>query len=446
MTVPFVGVRFRASDVAAATGGRLIGLDVELSGASFDSRDIAPGQLFIPIVAERDGHDFVVHAIESGSPAYLTSRAAETSSIVAGATAIAVDDTLAALHRLAAWAREQLDEQLGDRVVGITGSVGKTSTKDLVVGAVGAARRVSASRKSFNNDQGLPVTVLETAADSDVLVLEMGMRGFGEIARLCGLARPSIGVVTAVGESHTGRVGGIEGVAVAKRELVEALPPSGVAVLNDDDERVRAMAGHTEAAVLRFGTTVTADVRIADVELDDHARSRFRVETPWGAAHVSLTVSGRHMAVNAAAAIAVAGLIGVPVEQAAAGLGTAGVAAMRMQTRRTAAGGLVINDAYNANPTSMAAALESLAALPARRKVAVLGIMGELDDPPAAHRRIASVARDAGIELLAVGTDLYGVDPCDDPVAALGAIDRDTAVLVKASRVAELDRLADRLI
>lgn len=422
--------------MASATGGTLTGPDVELDGASFDSRSLRPGQLFVPIVAERDGHDFIDSALASGAGAYLTSRAPGVG------TAIEVTDTARALMELAAWARGRLTAS----VVGITGSVGKTSTKDLVVGAVGASLRVAANERSFNNEQGLPVTILGASDDAEVLVLEMGMRGIGEIRRLCDVGRPSIGVVTAVGRSHTGLVGGVEGVALAKRELIEALPSEGIAVLNADDEHVVAMRGHTPASVLTFGTTVAADVRADGIELDELARARFTARSPWGTVPVSLAVSGRHMVLNATCAIAVAGALGVPVADAAAALATTRISAMRMETRRAPSGATVINDSYNANPMSMRAALESLAALPAGRHFAILGEMAELDDPVSAHAEVAEMAGRLGIELVAVGTELYGVAPSVDPVARLGDLSARDAVLVKASRVGGLERFAAQLL
>jgi UDP-N-acetylmuramoyl-tripeptide--D-alanyl-D-alanine ligase len=421
--------------VASATGGTLAGPDAELDGASFDSRSLRPGQLFVPIVAERDGHDFIDSALAAGAAAYLTSRAP------GAGTAIQVADTARALMELGRWARDRLTA----RVVGITGSVGKTSTKDLVVGAVGVGQRVAANERSFNNEQGLPVTILGAPDDAEVLVLEMGMRGFGEIRRLCDVGRPSIGVVTAVGRSHTSLVGGIDSVARAKRELVEALPSDGTAVLNADDEHVLPMRDHTTASVLTFGTTAVADVRADAIELDELAHARFTVRSPWGTVPVRLAVSGRHMVLNATAAIAVAGVLGVPVADAAGALATTRISAMRMDTRRTLAGATVINDAYNANPMSMRAALETLAALPAGRHVAILGEMAELDDPLAAHAEVAALASRLGIELVAVGTDLYGVPPTVDPVARLGELSARDAVLVKASRVGGLERFAAEL-
>ncbi len=430
-------MRFLASAAAAAIGGRLVGPDVEFDGASFDSRSLQPGQLFVPIVAERNGHGFIGAARDAGAPVHLTS---EPDAFRIDGTAIEVADTARALLTLAGWARQQSQAT----VVGVTGSVGKTSTKDLIAVACGAGKRTAANERSFNNEQGLPITVLGAPDDTEVLVLEMGMRGFGEISSLCEVARPDIGVVTAVGHSHTERVGGIDGVARAKRELVEALPKRGTAVLNADDERVAAMASYTGANVVTYG--VAGDVAIDDLRLDALARPRFTISSPWGSAPVELAVSGAHMASNAAAAIAVACTVGVELTAAVSALGHASLSNMRMEVSTTSTGAVVINDAYNANPTSMRAALEALAAMRGERRIAILGAMGELDDPVAGHREVVGVARELGVDVIAVGTDLYGVPPTDDPIGALGPIGAGDVVLVKASRAAGLDEIADALI
>lgn len=424
-------MRFRAIEVTAATGGRLVGPDVELDGVSFDSRTVAPGQLFVPLVAERDGHEFIGEALARGAGAYLTARPA------GGGSAIEVADTLQALMDLARVLRRQ---RVAVPVVGITGSVGKTSTKDLAVAAIAASRQVHANERSFNNDQGLPTTILATPADTDVLVVEMGMRGPGEIARLCAIAAPRLGVVTRVAEAHGDLLGGIDGVARAKGELVEALPADGVAILNADDERVLAMRTRTAASVLTYGESPAADVHVAGVSLDELARPSFTAHTPWGTVAVRLGVSGRHMASNASAALAIAGAVGADVAAAADALTGAGLSPMRMQLVRTASGGVIVEDCYNANPTSMRAALAALAELPATRRRALLGLMAEITDAPATHRAIRAEAEALGIEVLAVGTDLYGIDPVDDPAAAVGALAGGDALLVKGSRVVGLER------
>jgi UDP-N-acetylmuramoyl-tripeptide--D-alanyl-D-alanine ligase len=435
-TVPLV--RFRASEVAESTGGRLIGDDVELAGASFDTRTLRRGELFVPIVADRDGHNFIAAAADAGAAATMTSRWSGEERI----PAIEVVDTAQALMDLAQWGAPRL----GATVVGITGSVGKTTTKDLAAAAIAAGRRVVANERSYNNEQGLPVTVLGAADGTEVLVLEMGMRGFGEIARLCTVAPPEIGIVTAVAAAHTALLGGIDGVARAKAELVAALPAEGVAILNADDQRVRAMARSSAARTITFGESIDADVVADEVTLDELARPTFRLRTPWGSTQVQLQVSGRHMVGNAAAAIAAAGVLGVDVAAAAANVAVAELSASRMAVHRLPSGAVVIDDAYNANPTSMVAALDALAAMPAVRRVAVLGVMAELDEAAAAHRAVADRLGEQGIELIAVGTDLYGVEPRSDPVAAVGRLCPGTVVLVKASRVAGLERVAAVLV
>jgi UDP-N-acetylmuramoyl-tripeptide--D-alanyl-D-alanine ligase len=429
-------MRFRASDVAAATNGRLIGDDADIDGVSFDSRTVADGQLFVPIVAERDGHDYVAAALEQGAAAYLTSRP----TVDRQGTAIQVVDTAAAFLDLAKWARGRVP----DRVVGITGSVGKTSTKDFAKDVLAARWRTTANEKSFNNDQGLPSTTLNAPDDVEVLVLEMGMRGFGEIARLCDVARPTVGAVTRVGAAHTERLGGIDGVAGAKAELVRALPASGTAILNADDDRVVAMAVLTTARVLTFG--LAGDVRITRLRLDERGRARFVLATPWGDEAVQLNVSGEHMAENAAAAAAIGLVLDVPLAGIGAALAGASLSPWRMDVLTAASGGVLINDAYNANPTSMRAALDTLASIPARRRIAVLGLMAEIDDPRADHEAIAGYARERGIEIVAYMTDLYGQSPAPDPVSVVGSIGGDDAVLIKGSRVCGLERFVDGLL
>ncbi len=431
-------MRFMAADVATATGGRLVGHNAHLSGASFDSRSIVPGQLFVPIVAERDGHHYIDDALQRGAGAFLTSVAPTSRR-----TAIVVDDTLHALMALARWGRDRLDAQVAGRVVGITGSVGKTSTKDFAAAALGAQLVVTASEKSFNNDQGLPITILNAIDTTQALVLEMGMRGFGEIARLASIGKPNIGVVTAVSEAHTERVGDIDGVARAKGELIESLPSTGVAVLNADDPRVVKMRSLTTAKVITYGLNESADVRMTACRLDAFAQPTFEATSLWGAVTVTLGVPGAHMAHNALAALAVAGACGVDMAAAADGLRAVQLSPMRMQRRTTEAGATLLDDAYNANPASMTAALSTLAAVSATRHVAVLGEMAELAQPARDHLAIAELAASLDIELIAVGTTLYGVEPVTperaiELLADLGARD---AALVKGSRVAALERV-----
>ena len=435
-------MRFMASDVARATGGELIGQNAHLIGASFDSRTIQPGQLFVPLTSDKDGHEYIEHALQAGAGAYLTSRPSQ------GRTAIVVSDPLSALMQLGTWARSKLDSQLENRVIAITGSVGKTSTKDFIAAALGSQFRVSASERSFNNDQGLPTVILNARDDAQCLVLEMGMRGFGEIKRLCDIARPIIGVVTSVGETHTERVGDIEGVARAKSELPESLDSTGTAVLCADDWRVLAMAGNTQATVLTYGESDRANVHIESLDLDDQGRSTTRLNTPWGNCEFSLGIPGRHMALNATAAIAVSGAIGADIHIAANGLESALMTPRRMQLHTVLSGARVLDDSYNASPASMAAAFATLSAMDARRRIAVLGPMAELAQPEAEHVRVATMAREKSIQIIAVGTPLYG-EPSrsiDEALAELVGIGDGDVVIVKGSRVCGLERLVDRLV
>lgn len=433
-------MQWTGPEIAAATGGEMTGPPPAgpITGVAIDSRTIGAGELFVALRAERDGHQFAITAAERGAGALLVERRLDS-----GVPEIIVADTQAALLDLGRAARARLDIP----VAGITGSVGKTSTKDMAAAALRAGRRTVASALSFNNELGLPLTLANAPADAEVVVLEMGARGPGHIDLLCRVARPLIGVVTAVAAAHTEMFGDLDGVARAKGELIAALPAHGTAILNGDDARTRAMRDRSAAPVLTYSVQGSADVIATDITLDGELRPRFLVRSPWGAQSVALEARGAHQVGNALAALAVAGVVGVPLDRAAEALAQAPLSPMRMDVRRTPDGATVINDAYNANPASMAAALRSLAAVDADRRVAVLGPMAELGAGAAAeHAGIAGLAAELGIEVVAVGTDAYGTAPADDPVAAIGPVDGRTAVLVKASRVAALETVAARLL
>ncbi len=431
---------FSAADVAEIVGGRVLGPPVDISGASIDTRSITPGALFVPIIAERDGHDFIGDALAGGAAAYLTSGP------TVGGTAIVVDDTSVALTELGAAARERLTGE----AIGVTGSVGKTSVKDLLVATLGSTWRVHANPASFNNELGLPLTLVNAPDDTDVAVLEMGARGVGHIAELCRTGRPTIGVVTCVAGAHTELFGSLDGVAQGKGELVESLPRSGTAVLNADDRRVLAMRERTAAEVLTFGTA--GDVAVSELRLDGRMRPRFQLSTPWGSTEVHLGLAGAHMAFNAAAAVAAGGAAGTPLEAMVAGLESATPSAWRMEVATSASGAEIVNDAYNANPTSVRAALAALTGSAAGQRTAVLGVMAELgEEHDAEHRAIASEAAAAGVRLIAVDAVAYGpsvehVASIGAAVIALGPLTSDDIVLVKGSRVAGLERLAQILL
>jgi UDP-N-acetylmuramoyl-tripeptide--D-alanyl-D-alanine ligase len=441
-------VELCTKEIARATGGRLVGPDAVVDGAEIDSRRVTGGELFVPVVAERDGHDFVPAALAAGAAAYLTSRpvaeaVADGPAGGEGAPAIQVDDTVVALGALGGAARDRLP----DRVVGVTGSVGKTSVKDMLAAALAARFDTTASADSFNNELGVPLTLLGAHDGTEALVVEMGARGPGHVAALCAMARPTVGVVTRVAAVHTETFGSLDEVARAKGELVAALPASGVAVLNAADPRVAAMAGRSPARTVTFGDG--GDVLAERVVLDGELRPSFRLVTPWGDADVALAARGRHMVENALAAAAAALACEVPLAGVASALGTAAVSHWRMELRTLPSGARLLNDAYNANPTSMAAALRALVALDGRRHVAVLGLMAELGPTSEAeHRAVGDMARDLGVEVVAVCVPAYGgtlVDDLDGAVAALGDLGPGDVLLLKGSRVAGLERLADRL-
>jgi UDP-N-acetylmuramoyl-tripeptide--D-alanyl-D-alanine ligase len=410
----------------------------EVEGLATDSRLVAPRQLFAALRAERDGHDFAAGAVEAGAAAALVERPVE------GVASIVVPDVRAALVTLAGHARDRLP----GRVVGITGSVGKTTTKDLLASVLSQRFVTAASEKSFNNELGVPLTLCNAPDDVEAVVVEMGARGAGHIAFLCGMARPDIGVVTTVQAVHTELMGGVEQIAVAKGELVESLPASGLAVLNAAVPLVAAMASRTSARVVTFGQG--GDVVAEGVTVDEQLRAAFDLRSPWGSTPVHLGVRGVHNVDNALAAAAVGLFCGVALDEVAAGLASGEQSPWRMDLGTTATGARVLNDAYNAAPASMTAALQSLAALPADRRTAVLGVMAELGDlAPEEHRRIAELAAGLDIRVIAVDTDLYGVEPVNGVQGALeqlGSLDEGDAVLVKASRVAGLERVAAALV
>jgi UDP-N-acetylmuramoyl-tripeptide--D-alanyl-D-alanine ligase len=444
-------VKLHLSALAAALDGRLHGPDGVVDGAAIDSRGEVSGRLFVPLVAARDGHDFLPDAVRSGAGAYLTSRPPQPDLDV---PAIEVADTTEALTALGSFARDQLSGP----VIGVTGSVGKTSVKDLTLAACRAGGSAWASEASFNNELGVPLT-LANAPDGDaVVIVEMGARGVGHIAELCAVARPTIGVVTRVALVHSELFGSIEAVAEGKGELIASLPPTGTAVLNADDPLVAAMGQRAAGEVLTFGALPTAadqprpGVGFGPVSIDRTLRPSFELSYRDELVPVTLEARGAHMAANAAAAVAAAVAAGVPFAAAVAGLADAGVSRWRMEVGEAPSGLVVINDAYNANPTSVRAALGALGEVPARRRVAVLGAMAELgDEGPAEHRRVADEAVAAGFEVVAVAAPEYGpsathVADRSEALARLADLGADDAVLVKGSRVAGLEAVARTLL
>jgi UDP-N-acetylmuramoyl-tripeptide--D-alanyl-D-alanine ligase len=425
-------MRFSAAELAAHLGGELVGPDISIEGASIDSRTIRPGQLYAPMVAERDGHAFIPAALAAGAAAYLTAQEP------IGGTAIRVRDTAAALLSLGRWARGRVGG-----AIGITGSVGKTTTKDLLAGCLASTYRTAASERSCNNELGLPLTLLDAPETARWVGLEMGARHVGDIERLAEVARPDVGIVTSVEMAHLEHLGDLDGVARAKAELVAALPASGLAALNFDDPRVRDMASLSACPVLGYAVRADADVRADDVTLDRDLRARFRMSSPWGQTEVRLALHGVQQIANALAAATVALWCGVPMETVAAALAESQGSPWRMEVHHVPGGPVLVDDCFNAIPASAEAALRSMAALPGERKLAVLGVMAELgEQSEAEHRRIAVLAQQLGIDVVGYETRLYGeayVTGVDEAVALLGTMGPGDAVLVKGSRVARLE-------
>jgi len=403
-------ITLSVAEVAAITGGTVTAAaagSVIVSGPVVaDSRLAVPGALFAALPGERvDGHDFAATAVKAGAVTVLAAR--PVADVPGGVPVIVVRDVIVALGALA---RAVLDRLPAATVVGITGSSGKTSTKDLTAQLVERLGPTIAPEGSLNNEIGLPLTVLRADESTRYLVLEMSARGIGHIAYLCDIAPPRIGAVLNVGRSHVGEFGSIDAVAKAKGELVEALPADGAAILNADDPNVAAMAKRTAARVVTFGLATGADVRATDISLDDLGRGSFRMTMPGGSADVRLRLHGGHHVANALAAAAIAAELGLDVAAIADALSNATARSKkRMELTRRPDGVLVINDAYNANPDSTRAAIEALAHLirQGRRGFAVLGYMAELGDiADESHREAGRLAARAGVDgLIAVGEE-----------------------------------------
>ena len=450
-------------DIAEIVDGQLHNADADAvvtGSVEFDSRFVTQGGLFLALPGERvDGHDFVPAAIAAGAVAALVTRPVDAPCIV-------VTDGFAALAALAAAVIRRLPDTT---VIGITGSSGKTSTKDMLASVLAKLGPTVAPPGSFNNELGHPYTVLRADEATRFLVLEKSARGVGHIAYLTRIAPPRIGVELNVGSAHIGEFGSREAIAQAKGELVESLPDAahgGVAVLNRDDPLVLAMRDRTSARLVTYGLAVDADVRADDVESDELGRYRFTLRADGHSAPVALRFVGAHHVHNALAVAAVALEVGMPLADVAAALSAAQPASRwRMETTERADGLLIINDAYNANPESMRAALQALANIAGRRSgraVAVLGGMAELGDrAETAHEEVGRLVAELGIpRLVVVGPAARGIErgaalagswsgeaswvpDIDSAVALLrrelGAAD---VVLVKASRAASLERVA----
>ncbi|NXY97460.1 UDP-N-acetylmuramoyl-tripeptide--D-alanyl-D-alanine ligase [Streptomyces sp. BR123] len=459
------------AEIADITGGRPHDIpdpSVRITGSVvIDSRQVEAGSLFAAFDGEHvDGHDYAKGAVDSGAAAVLATRPV-------GVPAIVVPDVEKALGALA----RAVVQRLGTDVVALTGSAGKTSTKDLIAQVLQTHAPTVWTPGSLNNEIGLPLTALRATGETRHLVLEMGARGIGHIAYLTGLTPPRIGVVLNVGTAHIGEFGGREQIAVAKGELVEALPAAadgGVAVLNADDPLVRAMSARTRARTLLFGEAEDADVRASEVRMTPAGQPAFTLHTPTGCGEVTLRLYGEHHVSNALAAAAVAHVLGMSVDEIATALSGAGtLSRWRMEVTERADGVTVVNDAYNANPESMRAALRALAAMGGAARAnggrtwAVLGPMAELGDAALAEhdavgrlavrlnvsKLVAVGGREASwLQLGAYNEGSWGEESVlvSDAQAAIDLLRSELrpgdVVLVKASRSIGLERVAQALL
>ncbi|MFJ6742073.1 UDP-N-acetylmuramoyl-tripeptide--D-alanyl-D-alanine ligase [Streptomyces sp. NPDC091279] len=451
------------AEIAAVVGGQTHDIpdrSVQVTAPVVrDSREVVPGSLFVAFVGEHvDGHDYAAQVVEAGAVAVLASRPV-------GVPAIVVDDVQRALGALA----RHVVQRLGATLVALTGSAGKTSTKDLIAQVLSRAAPTVFTPGSFNNEIGLPLTALSATEQTRFLILEMGARGIGHIRYLTELTPPKVGLVLNVGTAHIGEFGGREQIALAKGELVEALPADGTAILNADDPLVRAMASRTRAKVLLFGESAEADVRAENVRLTDTGQPAFRLHTPSGASDVTMRLYGEHHVSNALAAAAVAHELGMSVPEIATALSEAGsLSRWRMEVTERPDGVTIVNDAYNANPESMRAALRALAAMGrGRRTWAVLGKMAELgDEALAEHDAVGRLAVRLNVgKLVAVGGQeaswlqlgaynegSWGEESVhvSDAQAAIDLLRSELrpgdVVLVKASRSVGLESVAQALV
>lgn len=436
---------FDARTIARATRGVFIS-DGPAGQLTTDSRRIGAGSWFVALRGDRfDGHDFLGVASASGCAGAIvtTPPSAWTHGLVQ------VPDTLVALQDLGRFARDSFS----GAVVGITGSAGKTSTRVMVVDVLRSLGRVHHTEGNLNNHIGLPLTLVGTPPDADVVVLELGMNHLGEIALLQDISRPTVRLITNVGPAHVEGCGSISGVAQAKQELFDGARPGDVLCVNADDPFVAAMPVPEGVRVIRYGTDPDCAIRLTDVSINaERLQTRLRIETPLGNVLATLDVPGPHLAINAAAAVAVGYALRVPLELMGPALARFQPEGMRNRVLRLGSV-IVLDDAYNANPTSMAAALRTLATLPGR-KIAVLGDMLELGaSEAAAHVDVLALAQTLGIErVLVVGERMAaaagpGIEVFQDIDALSSALDARAgdSILIKGSRGSRMERVLEKL-
>ena len=441
-----------AREICAAVGGTLLqDSGAPVTGVTTDSRAVQPGQLFIPLVGERfDGHAYIAKALDGGAAGCLTAAAPET--LLPGKLYIQVADTRLALKALASWYRNKFDLP----VVQVTGSAGKTTTKEMIASVLSQRYNTLRTEGNFNNDIGAPLTLLRLMPEHQAAVIETGMNHFGEIRYLGEMVRPDIAVITNVGDAHIENLGNTrQGILRAKCEIFENLTPEGVAVLNGDDELLNTVT--LPQTILRCGVGDGCGVRVTDI--DDRGLEGVACTVTIEGEHYRLTTSapGRYMVYPMAMAAAIGRRLGLTGEEIAAGVAAYTTVGSRMHLIRLPGERLVIDDCYNANPQSMAEGLRMLAASPAQHRVAVLGDMGELGQLTAqAHRDMGALTRRLGLTAVAVGEKMHALTETDPQAQWFATVEEampairqlftpGTAVLVKASHAMHFERIVKEL-
>ena len=441
-----------AREICAAVGGTLLqDSGAPVTGVTTDSRAVQPGQLFIPLVGERfDGHAYISKALDGGAAGCLTAAAPET--LLPGKLYIQVADTRLALKALASWYRDKFDLP----VVQVTGSAGKTTTKEMIASVLSQRYNTLRTEGNFNNDIGAPLTLLRLMPEHQAAVIETGMNHFGEIRYLGEMVRPDIAVITNVGDAHIENLGNTrQGILRAKCEIFENLTPEGIAVLNGDDELLNTVT--LPQTILRCGVGDGCGVRVTDI--DDRGLEGVACTVTIEGEHYRLTTSapGRYMIYPMAMAAAIGRRLGLTREEIAAGVAAYTTVGSRMHLIRLPGERLVIDDCYNANPQSMAEGLRMLAASPARNRVAVLGDMGELGQLTAqAHRDMGALTRRLGLTAVAVGEKMRALTETDPQAQWFATVEEampairqlftpGTAVLVKASHAMHFERIVKEL-
>lgn len=441
-----------AREICAAVGGTLLqDSGAPVTGVTTDSRAVQPGQLFIPLVGERfDGHAYIGKALDGGAAGCLTAR--EPEMLLPGKLYIQVADTRLALKALASWYRDKFDLP----VVQVTGSAGKTTTKEMIASVLSQRYNTLRTEGNFNNDIGAPLTLLRLMPEHQAAVIETGMNHFGEIRYLGEMVRPDIAVITNVGDAHIENLGNTrQGILRAKCEIFENLTPEGIAVLNGDDELLNTVT--LPQTILRCGVDDGCGVRVTDI--DDRGLEGVACTVTIEGEHYRLTTSapGRYMIYPMAMAAAIGRRLGLTGEEIAAGAAAYTTVGSRMHLIRLPGERLVIDDCYNANPQSMAEGLRMLAASPARHRVAVLGDMGELGQLTAqAHRDMGALTRRLGLTAVAVGEKMHALTETDPQAQWFATVEEampairqmftpGTAVLVKASHAMHFERIVKEL-